>query len=87
MAERPKMVPSVSLGANDLSKRNGFSVSGLFWGGSTKYPQAQLSIAYATGEMPVESRHFMSNRCPDVECRFEIFLRWIGHQWCENHLV
>jgi len=60
---------------------------GLFCGGSTKYLQAQLSIAYAAGEMPFENRHFMSNGCLNVECRFEIFLRWIGHQWCENLLV
>jgi hypothetical protein len=56
---------------------------GLFWGGSTKYLRAQLSIAYAAGEMPFESHHFMSNGCSNVECRFEIFLRWIGRQWCE----
>jgi hypothetical protein len=55
---------------------------GLFWDGSKKYLQAQLSIAYATGEMPFERRHFMSNECPDVECRFEIYLRWIANQWC-----
>jgi len=60
---------------------------GLFSGSSTKYLQAQLSIAYAAGEMPFESRHFMSNECPNVECRLEIFLRWIANQWCENRLV
>jgi hypothetical protein len=49
--------------------------------------RAQLSIAYAADEMPFESRHFMSNGCFNIECRFEIFLRRIGHQWCENHLV
>jgi hypothetical protein len=53
----------------------------------TKYVQAQLSIAYATGMMTFESRGFIANECPNVECRFEIFLRWTTNQWCENHLV
>jgi hypothetical protein len=47
------------------------------WDGGTKYLQAQLSIAYATDVMAFDSRDFMSNECPNVECRFEIFLRWI----------
>ena len=45
------------------------------WDGGTKYLQAQLSAAYATGVMAFKSRDFMSNECPNVECRFEIFLR------------
>jgi hypothetical protein len=57
-----------------------FKSIGLFWDGGTKYLQAQLSIAYTTDEMPFESRDFMSNDCPNFECRFEIFLRWIANQ-------
>ena len=61
----------ISLGGNDLSERSGFSVSrapleefksiGLFWDGGTKYLQAQLSIAYATDEIPLESWEFIPN--------------------------
>jgi len=60
---------------------------GSVWDGGTKYLRAQLSIAYATGVIAFESRGFISNECPNVECRFEIFLRRITNQWCENHLV
>jgi len=82
-SEGPKtvQVPLVSLGGK---RRNGFSVSRAKRSrnsslpacpgeGGTKYLQAQLSIAYATGEMPFESRDFIYNECPNSECRFEIF--------------
>jgi hypothetical protein len=44
----------------------GFSVSRAKCSRSTTHLQAQLSIAYATGETPFERRHFMSNERPDV---------------------
>jgi hypothetical protein len=47
--------------------------TGLSREGGTKYLQAQLSIAYAAGEMPFESRDFIYNECPNSDVRLRFF--------------